>query len=83
MDPLYLDKALPFAMLFGISKHWLKLYEELNVSYPYWYHGYPYGLGDFSDSMQSASTPPSSSGGVSGGGGFSGGGGGGGGGGSW
>lgn len=83
-DPLYLEKALPYAVLFGVTEHWLKFYETLDLEYPIWYHGTYGGLNTLSDSMNSAITPPpSSSGGMSGGGGFSGGGGGGGGGGSW
>ncbi len=83
-DPLYLDKALPYAILFGITDHWLKLYDTLDVSYPLWYHGAPNTLGNFSSSVNSTANPfASSSGGSSGGGGFSGGGGGGGGGGGW
>jgi len=37
-DPEYLDKVLPYAVLFGVSEHWLKLYEELNQNI-YWYEG--------------------------------------------
>ena len=82
-DPLYLEKYLPYAVVFGITEHWLSLFEILDVSYPHWYHGSVYHMSNFSSNMNSAATPPSSSGGSSGGGGFSGGGGGGGGGGSW
>ncbi len=83
-DPLYLEKGLPYAVLFGITKHWLKLYEEVDVSSPLWYHGHYSNLGSFASQVHSSMTPPpSSSGGFSGGGGSSGGGGGGGGGGSW
>ncbi len=83
-DPLYLEKYLPYAVLFGITEHWLSLFDTLDIHYPHWYHGSPYHISNFSSDMNSAATPPpSSSGGSSGGGGFSGGGGGGGGGGSW
>ncbi len=84
-DPLYLEKAIPYAVLFGITEHWLKLYETLQATEPLWYHGYYYNMHNFSSGVSSAATPPasSSSGGFSGEGGFSGGGGGGGGGGSW
>jgi len=83
-DPLYLEKLLPYAVLFGETKHWLSFFDELNVTAPVWYHGNPSGIQHFSSSVQNASTPPSSGGGgFSGGGGSSGGGGGGGGGGSW
>jgi len=83
-DPLYLEKTLPYAVLFGITEHWLELFDELNIAHPIWYSGSLHNISSLSSSMHSASTPPpSSSGGSSGGGGFSGGGGGGGGGGSW
>jgi len=38
-DKEYLDKLLPYAMLFGLNKHWLKLYKELNNPLPNWYEG--------------------------------------------
>ena len=38
-DPRYLDKLLPYAVLFGLNKHWLKLYQELNSDLPEWYEG--------------------------------------------
>ncbi len=85
-DPLYLEKLMPYAMLFGMVKHWLELYENLGVSQPDWFEGSYVLLNDFGTTFVSSATPPantSSSGGYSGGGGFSGGGGGGGGGGSW
>jgi uncharacterized membrane protein len=47
-DAEYLDKVLPYAVLFGISEHWLKLYSELNKEIE-WYEGdtsYFYGLYD-------------------------------------
>jgi len=81
MDPLYLEKMLPYAVLFKETDHWLSFFTILNVSTPYWYHGHINNMKDFSSSVDSAATPPSKS--SSGGGGFSGGGGGGGGGGSW
>jgi len=37
-DPEYLDKVLPYAVLFGVSEHWFKLYDEFNYE-PYWYYG--------------------------------------------
>ncbi|MEA3454996.1 MAG: DUF2207 domain-containing protein, partial [Campylobacterota bacterium] len=60
-DPLYLDKAIPYAVLFGITKHWLKLYETVGAAYPLWYHGSYHNLGNFSSGMNSAATAPSSS----------------------
>ncbi len=85
MDPLYLEKMLPYAVLFKQTKHWLSFYDVLDVKTPHWYAGDVHNMGHLSKSVSSASTPPSSSGGggFSGGGGSSGGGGGGGGGGSW
>ena len=82
-DPLYLEKMLPYAILFDETKHWLSFFTALNVSQPGWYHGNPSNMQHFASNMNSASSPPSSGGGMSGGGGSSGGGGGGGGGGSW
>jgi len=86
LDPLYLEKLLPYAMLFGESKHWLSFFKLLQVSTPAWYNGDIDDLGNFADFMDKTATPPAQSsagGGFSGMGGFSGGGGGGGGGGSW
>ncbi len=37
-DPLYLDKLLPYAMLFGLSRHWLKHYIDFNLQ-PFWFDG--------------------------------------------
>jgi len=81
MDPLYLEKLLPYAVLFKESKHWLSFYDTLKIQTPHWYIGNVHNIDTFSSSVNSTATPPSSS--SSGGGGFSGGGGGGGGGGSW
>ena len=85
-DPNYLDKTLPYAMLFGKADHWLKFYALTAAGTPLWYDGdedtlmhLDRPLSRFGTMSQTAS----SGGGVSGGGGFSGGGGGGGGGGSW
>ena len=38
-DPKYLDKMLPYAVLFGLNKHWLNLYKELEAPLPTWYDG--------------------------------------------
>ncbi len=38
-EPLFLDKLLPYAVLFDLTKHWIKFYDISNASYPYWYHG--------------------------------------------
>ncbi len=68
-DPLYLEKMLPYAVLFGETKHWLTFFTALKVSHPLWYHGNPSNMQHFSSSMNSASTPPSSGGSGSSGGG--------------
>ena len=38
-DPHFLDKLLPYALLFGLNKHWLQLYQELDTPLPQWYEG--------------------------------------------
>ena len=38
-DKKYLDKMLPYAVLFGLNKHWLELYKELDAPMPDWYDG--------------------------------------------
>jgi len=38
-DKKYLDKMLPFAVLFGLNSHWLNLYQELDAPLPDWYGG--------------------------------------------
>lgn len=97
-DPAYFYKILPYAMVFGLSNKWAKLFKEIDVQQPDWYktatplYGNAY-LSHMTDSLFSStksainivSHDSSSDGGFSGGGGggFSGGGGGGGGGGSW
>jgi uncharacterized membrane protein YgcG len=83
-DPLYLERLLPYAVLFGENKHWISLFSELNVEAPIWYDGNLAHLSSFDNAINSAATySDSSSGGFGGVGGSSGGGGGGGGGGSW
>lgn len=83
-DPEYLDKGLPYAVLFGHNKHWIGFYEALQIPQPGWYYGDMHRMDDFAHSVESQGTAPASeSGGFSGGGSFSGGGGGGGGVGSW
>lgn len=98
-DPMYFEKTLPYAIVFGFAKVWSKKFEGLDLQPPTWYvspypYAYfsPYEFGKSLDSgmndMQSVMTsvPQSSGGGSSGGfggGGFSGGGFGGGGGSSW
>ena len=96
-DPEYFYKILPYAMVFGLSSKWAKLFKDIEVKQPDWYHTvtplYGYNLtSHMADSLFSSSKSAinivshdssSSGGGYGGGGGFSGGGGGGGGGGSW
>lgn len=90
------ERVLPYAVLFGQEKGWVKVlgvyYEQQNTQ-PDWYVGntafnmvmFSSALSSFSTSATNSSytSPSSSSSGGSGGGGFSGGGGGGGGGGGW
>ena len=84
-DPYYLEKILPYALLFGEVAHWMTHFEAHNISMPKWHGGV--SIQHFSQSIvqissSSVSTSSRSSGGsVSSG--FSGGGMGGGGGGSW
>ena len=92
-DKRYLDKMLPYAVLFGLNEHWLKLYKELDAQLPEWYDGSLNGFVNidfepsvfreksFSDGI--SSSPSISSGDFGGFGDFSGGGFGGGGGDSW
>ena len=96
-DPAYFYKILPYAMVFGLSNKWTKLFKDIEVQQPDWYRTATplYGnalLSHMTDNLFSSTksainvvSHDSSSSGFSGGGGggFSGGGGGGGGGGSW
>ncbi len=86
------EKLLPYAILFGIEKQWIKQFADLYKTPPDWYHGsHAFNSAVFLSSMSSLNTatmnsfsaPSSSSSSGFGGGGFSGGGGGGGGGGGW
>ena len=86
-DKEYLNKLLPYAMLFGLNKHWLKLYKELNTPLPDWYEGdintfdsIDFDVNHYEAPASSSSIDSSDFGSF---GGFSGGGVGGGGGGSW
>ncbi|MBK6564911.1 MAG: DUF2207 domain-containing protein [Saprospiraceae bacterium] len=98
-DPMYFEKTLPYAMVFGYAKPWSKKFEGLLLEPPSWYVG-PGGMyyaghfspSEFGSSFDSSmneiksvfnSTPSSSGGGGFSGGGSVGGGFGGGGGGSW
>jgi len=93
-DPNYYYTILPYAMVFGLSDKWAKLFKDINVEKPDWYDSATpltgYALthhlteslhASVNDSIRTISHDSSSH--SSSGGGFSGGGGGGGGGGSW
>ena len=87
-DREYLNKLLPYAVLFGANKHWLELYKELDTPLPTWYDGdlstfdsIDFNVGHYTPETSSSSSIGSSDFGSFGG--FSGGGVGGGGGGSW
>ncbi len=95
-DPQYFYKILPYAMVFGLTNKWTKLFKDIEVKQPEWYKtATPLYGNDFLSHMTSnlfsstksaistVSHDSSSSSSGGGGGGFSGGGGGGGGGGSW
>lgn len=77
-DSTYLDKMLPYAILFDYTKHWMSFYDHFEMQTPYWYRGNFKHFNHMTSTMSNASS--SSSGGS---GGSSGGGAGGGGGGSW
>ena len=97
-DPTYFYKVLPYAMVFGLSKKWGKLFKDIKVEQPDWYitaspilaHNLTthmasslYSSTNHAISIVSHDSSSSGGGGGHSGGGFSGGGGGGGGGGSW
>ncbi len=90
-DPLYLERMLPYAMIFGLTEHWMGQFERFSVAPPTWYQSHKplymlrssVGSASFVPSSGSSFDAYSSSGNSSGGGGYSGGGSGGGGGGSW
>ena len=95
-DPEYFYKILPYAMVFGLSNKWAKLFKDIDVQQPEWYktatplYGYDFTshmtnnlFSSSKNAINIVSHDSSSSSGGSSGGGFSGGGGGGGGGGSW
>ena len=85
-DPKYLDKTLPYAVLFEVSEHWLKFYVDLNQN-PEWFIGDNRHIlhidSTIDNGFNTTESYGESSAGGSSGGGFSGGGSGGGGGGSW
>lgn len=87
------ESLLPYAVLFGLEKHWAKQFEHIYRQPPEWYHGnwstfrtsyLASSIGGFSSAVSASFMSPSSSGSSGfGGGGSAGGGGGGGGGGGW
>lgn len=56
-DPEYFGRMLPYAVAFGLDKQWLKTFDKIYDSAPFWYTGYGYGSGSrpsfkqFSDSF--------------------------------
>ena len=85
-DPLYLEKLLPYAILFEVTNHWIELFTKFGISTPMWYDGDIDDLGSFDREFTSSanhSEDIDSSSSFGGGGFSSGGGAGGGGGGSW
>ena len=59
-DPLFLDKGIPYAVLFGIAEHWLKYYKILDLAGPVWYHGEVESLSAFLEAVENQMIPPSS-----------------------
>ena len=93
MITLY-ERLLPYAIVFGLEKEWVKQFASMYQQPPEWYEGnwvafnaaaFTTSLSNFAVASNMTFSPPSSSSssGFSSGGGFSGGGGGGGGGGGW
>ena len=89
-----MNDILPYAILFGVNRHWIELYDETIKELPHWYRGDIKNITAIEINIQIKSIYQESSGGVyssthssSGGnsssGSYSGGGAGGGGGGSW
>ncbi|NPA50185.1 MAG: DUF2207 domain-containing protein, partial [Epsilonproteobacteria bacterium] len=88
-DPNYLDKLLPYAVMFGLNEHWFRVYEEFNKE-PSFFLAPIYEVDFFNREFMNAASigesslsTPSSIDSISMGGSFGGGGVGGGGGGSW
>jgi len=84
-EPLYLEKLLPYAIIFNLNSHWLEFFTKLAPQQPLWYEGDMSELRNIDREFASlfASDSASSNGGFGGDGSSSGGGVGGGGGGSW
>jgi len=59
-DPLFLDKGIPYALLFRLTDHWFKYYKLLNLPQPFWYHGEIQSLTIFLKAVENQTTPPPS-----------------------
>jgi len=74
---------LPYAIAFGVEEEWAKVFKDITVPTPEWYHGsgaftaaaFTHDLHTFTGALESAGTSASSGGGASGGGAGGGGGG--------
>ena len=53
-DKYYIEKMLPYAMLFGEIKHWLNFYDELNITKPAMSNGNIYVLTSLDSSFESS-----------------------------
>ncbi len=65
-DPLFLDKILPYAVLFDLTKHWLNFYNIFDTNRPKWYHGDIEHIDTISKAIQDKTTTFSSTEGSSG-----------------
>ena len=63
-DPFFLDKILPYAVLFDLSKHWLNFYSILDTDQPAWYHGNIKHINTISKATEDKTTPLSSINGI-------------------
>ena len=59
-DPFFLDKGIPYAVLFGLTGHWLKYYKILDLPEPVWYHRGVESLSTFLKAVETQMIPPSS-----------------------
>ena len=59
-DPFFLDKGIPYALLFGLTDHWFKYYKLLNLPQPLWYHGETESLTTFLKAVENQTIPPPS-----------------------
>ena len=56
-DPYFLDKILPYAVLFDLSKHWLNFYSIFDADQPRWYHGDVDHIETISKAIQDKTAP--------------------------